>query len=94
MAPWITKLVLFHVFQPSGPSLEPFLQDEVSGVCENQELLLGGDVPGLPQHSDHSHRVPPPTRVAHFLTRSEVRGQRSFFLYINFVAGSIFSSLS
>lgn len=44
----------------------------MSGVCENQELLLAGDVPGLPQHSDHSHRVPPPARVAHFLTRSEV----------------------
>lgn len=54
------ELFLFHIFQSSGASLESFLQDEVSGVCENQELLLAGDVPGLTQHSDHSHRVPPP----------------------------------
>lgn len=72
MAAWIVKTALFLAFQPSGPSLESFLQDEVSGVCENQELLLAGDVPGLPQHSDHSHRAPPPTREAHFLTRSDV----------------------
>lgn len=86
-------MVFIPVFQPSGPPLEPVLQDEVSGVCENQELLLAGDVPGLPQHSDHSHRIPPPTAVAHFFTRSEVNICFFFFLNINLVAGFIFSSL-
>lgn len=56
--------------QSPGSSLEPFLQDEVSAVCENQELLLAGDVPRPPQHPDHSNRVPPPARLAHVPTRS------------------------